>query len=292
MTGMSARFNRRRSSWQTRWRLISSFAWRNSESSAACSKVTFPSTKRPILTARFGTLSSASPEATRLTNARPCFMRPQRVSTGSRRLLPLDRVARENLFFSQSIFRRVLCRRRWCSWRRQLRFRSAKLTQKLLPGFEGLPSKWSLVAVIVFPLRSTMASVAIHETAVRMGGTGSQQEERKTHPACYGDRRFLQRISENDDRNPILAKKRGQQLPAGYLRLSIRNSKNSSRDGRTVCIVRRRSLYPYTYTRIPGRRPGARDIAENHPDPWRDDSENRSFPSASSGVHSAFTHQR
>ncbi len=90
-------------------------------------------------------------QATRLTNARPCFMRPQRVSTGSRRLLPLDRVAREDLFFSQSIFRRVLCRRRWCSWRRQLRFRSAKLTQKLLPGFEKLSSKWSLVAVIVFP---------------------------------------------------------------------------------------------------------------------------------------------
>ena len=46
------------------------------------------------------------------------------------------------------------------------------------------------------------------------------------------------------------------------------------------------------YIRIPGRRPGARDIAENDPDPWRDDSENRSFPWASSGVHSAFTHQR
>ena len=211
-------------------------------------------------------------------------MRPQRVLTGSRRPRQLDRVVREDLFFSQSIFRQVLCRWRWCSRRRQLRFRSAELTQKLLPGFEGLPGKWSLVAVIVFPLRATMASVAIHDTAVRISGTGGQQEERQTHPACYGDGRFLQGISASDEQNPILAKRRGQRLPASaeYSKLEI----NLARVQWFAFVANG------VYMRIPGRRPGARDIAENHLDPWRDDSENRSFPSASSGVDSAFTHQR
>jgi hypothetical protein len=60
-------------------------------------------------------------------------------------------------------------------------------------------------------------------------------------------------------------KKRGQKLPASYL------AEYSELEINLTTVERFALVSSEAYMRKPGRLPGVRDIAEDHPDPWRDD---------------------